>query len=53
MTEDAYQSWMKFKNENYAEKFCHFSGEASNGETTFAKPIMKRNWNEAKKIFNL
>jgi|SRR5690554_39605 len=47
MTDKAYESWLKFKNENYAEKYCHFSGEESNGETSFSKPILRKNWAKA------
>lgn len=50
---EAYQSWAKFGNEEYPEKYCHFSGEKSNGETSKAKPILRKNWSEAKKVFNL
>lgn len=53
MTNAAYQSWLKFKNEDYPEKFCHFSGEPSNGETTYSKPILRKNWKKAKDTFNL
>lgn len=53
MSDEAYQSWAQFKNEDYAEKYCHCSGEFSNGETTFAKPILRKNWKKAKEIFNL
>lgn len=52
-SDDAYNSWLKFKNEEYPEKYCHFSGESSNGETTFSKPILKRNWQKAKEIHRL
>lgn len=45
----AFESWNRFKDENYAEKYCHFSGEPSNGETSFAKPILKKNWAKAMK----
>lgn len=45
---EAYKSWAIYKNEDYPEKYCHFSGEPSNGETTMAKPIMKKNWSKAK-----
>ncbi len=34
MGDEAYASWVKFKNENYPEKFCHFSGEESYGKTS-------------------
>lgn len=53
MCEDAYKSWNRYKDENYPEKFCHYSGEPSNGETTFAKPILKKNWNKAKEEMEL
>jgi hypothetical protein len=44
---EAFESWAKFKNENYAEKYCHFSGELSNGETCFKKPVLSKNWTKA------
>ena len=50
MSDEAYKSWSKFSNPDYAEKFCHFSGEPSNGETTFAKPILRKNWSKAKGV---
>ncbi len=53
LSEEAYQSWAKFSKEDYPEKFCHYSGEPSNGETTFAKPILRKNWKKAKETFNL
>lgn len=53
MTEEAFKSWSKFSNQDYQEKFCHFSGEPSNGETTFAKPILRKNWQKAKEVHGL
>lgn len=50
MSEEAFKSWSKFSNQDYPEKYCHFSGEPSNGETTFAKPILKKNWQKAKEV---
>lgn len=50
MIDEAYQSWSKFSNSDYAEKFCHFSGEPSSGKTTFAKPILTKNWQKAKEV---
>lgn len=47
-TDEAYQSWARFGNDDFPEKFCHFSGEPSNGETTKAKPILRKNWGKAK-----
>lgn len=52
-TEEAFKSWNQFKNEDYPEKYCHYSGELSNGETTKAKPILRKNWNKAKSQHNL
>lgn len=53
LSADAYKSWSKFSNPDYPEKFCHFSGEPSNGETTFAKPILKKNWQIAKQVHGI
>lgn len=39
----AYKSWSKYKDKDYKEKYCHYSGEFSNGKTSFANPIMKKN----------
>lgn len=47
LSESAYKSWSKYKDKNYKEKYCHYSGELSNGETSFAKPILKKNLNKA------
>jgi len=49
---DAFKSWSKYGDPNFAEKFCHFSGEPSNKETSVAKPILKKNWRKAHEIFN-
>lgn len=48
LSNKAYQSWSKFGDDNYREKFCHFSGDPSNGETSFARPILRKNWNKAR-----
>lgn len=53
MSEEAYQSWAKFSNKEYSEKYCHFSGEESHGETSFSKPILRKNWKKAKDTFGL
>ena len=39
-TDKAFKSWSRYKNEDFTEKFCHFSGEPSEGKTTMAKPIL-------------
>ena len=53
MSYEAFKSWSKFSNPDYPEKFCHFSGEPSNGETTVSKPILKKNWKKAKEVFGV
>ncbi|HTO36658.1 MAG TPA: phospholipase D family protein, partial [Flavobacterium sp.] len=48
---EAFKSWSKYSDPEYSEKFCHFSGEPSNGETSVSRPILKKNWKKAKEIF--
>jgi phosphatidylserine/phosphatidylglycerophosphate/cardiolipin synthase-like enzyme len=47
---EAYKLWSKYKDANFAEKFCHFSGEPSEGKTSVNKPILSKNWKKAKEI---
>lgn len=53
MCDTAFQSWKKFSNKEYSEKYCHFSGEISNGEITFSRPILRKNWTKAKEVHKL
>lgn len=53
MTVKAFDSWSKWSDGDYPEKYCHFSGEESFGETSFNKPILKKNWIKAKEIHKL
>lgn len=53
MCDEALQNWSKFKNNEYPEKFCHFSGEEADGQTTFLRPILRKNWNKAKMVHKL
>lgn len=53
MSYDAFKKWNEFGNPDYQERFCHFSGEPSNGETSVSRPILKRNWKKAKDTFGL
>lgn len=50
MCKEAFKSWNKYGDLNYPEKFCHFSGEAANGETCMSKPILKKNWKKAQDL---
>ncbi|MES2138489.1 MAG: phospholipase D family protein [Bacteroidota bacterium] len=53
LSDDAFKKWIVFGNSNYPEKYCHFSGEKSDGETSVNKPILKKNWKKAKEIFDI
>lgn len=53
MSYDAFKSWSKYGDPEYAEKFCHFSGEPSYGDTSVSRPILKKNWKKAKEVFNI
>jgi hypothetical protein len=53
LSAEAYKSWVIYENPDFPEKYCHFSGEPSNGETTYSKPILSKNWKKAKAVFNL
>ncbi|WP_375580596.1 phospholipase D family protein [Marivirga tractuosa] len=48
-SEKAFKSWSKYSDPNYNEKFCHFSGEKSNGQTSFSRPVLQKYWKEATK----
>jgi phosphatidylserine/phosphatidylglycerophosphate/cardiolipin synthase-like enzyme len=50
---EAYKKWNEHGDPDYAEKFCHFSGEPSNGETSVRQPILKKNWKKAKEKYGL
>lgn len=47
---EAYKRWNQYGDPDYPEKFCHFSGEPSNGETSVNKPILRENWKKAQEI---
>ncbi|RAW01961.1 phospholipase D family protein [Pseudochryseolinea flava] len=53
LSKEAYKKWNEYGDENYPEKYCHFSGEASNGETSVKQPILKKNWKKAKEVYHL
>jgi phosphatidylserine/phosphatidylglycerophosphate/cardiolipin synthase-like enzyme len=47
LSKEAYKKWNEYADPDYKEKYCHFSGEPSNGETCVSKPILKKNWKKA------
>jgi phosphatidylserine/phosphatidylglycerophosphate/cardiolipin synthase-like enzyme len=52
LSNQAYQIWSQFGDPDYPEKFCHFSGEPSNGETSVRRPILSKNWRQAMESLN-
>jgi phosphatidylserine/phosphatidylglycerophosphate/cardiolipin synthase-like enzyme len=50
---EAYKKWNEYGDPDYKEKFCHFSGEPSNGETSVNKPILKKNWKKAQELHGI
>lgn len=49
MSYEAYKGWNK--NPDSSEKFCHFSGDSSDGETSVDKPILKKYWKKAQENY--
>jgi hypothetical protein len=49
----AYKKWNEHADPNYGEKYCHFTGEPSNGETSMKQPILRKNWKNAKEKYGL
>ncbi|GAB3195286.1 RNA polymerase-binding transcription factor DksA [Pontibacter aydingkolensis] len=45
---EAFQVWNQFGDIDYPERFCHFSGEQSKGETSVRRPILYKNWQKAR-----
>ena len=44
---EAYNKWNEYGDPTFKEKFCHFTGEPSNGKTSMAKPILAKNWKKS------
>jgi RNA polymerase-binding transcription factor DksA len=53
MNYEAFKMWNKYKDADYSEKYCHFSGELSGGKTSVNKPILNKNWKKAKEKFKI
>lgn len=47
---DAFLEWNG--DEHFPENYCHYSGEKSNGITSFYKPILKKHWKQAREEFD-
>lgn len=53
MSYDAFKVWSQYGDPDYPEKYCHFSGEPSQGETSVARPILSKNWKKAKEKYGI
>lgn len=53
MTYESFKKWNEYQDAEYPEKYCHLTGEKSRGKTCVSKPILNKNWQKAKKEFNL
>jgi hypothetical protein len=49
---EAVKKWNEYGDRDYKERFCHFTGEPSNGETSVNQPVLK-NWKKAKEAHSL
>lgn len=50
---NCYTVWEKHGRDSfYPEKYCHFSGEPSSHDTNFEQPILRKNWEKARRKHN-
>ncbi len=47
LSAEAFRTWSQFEDVNYPEQYCHYSGDKSFGDTSFAKPILHKYWKKA------
>lgn len=52
-SQKAYFKYIYGKKKLPKGKFCHFSGEISQGKNSISCPVIKSNWKKAKEVFNL
>ena len=48
LSDAAYRTWSSFGNADYPENYCHYSGERSNGQTCYNKPVLQKYWKLAR-----
>lgn len=54
MSYEAYRSWKSDgADPDEPQKFCHFSGDPSEGATTVNRPILRKHWKEAQALHDL
>lgn len=50
LSKKGYDSWSLHMNYDYAEPFCHYSGEKSYGKTSFSKPVLYAHYKKATEL---
>lgn len=50
LSKESYESWARYSNPNYPEKYCHYSGKPSNGQTTLNRPVLREYYSIAIKL---
>ncbi len=53
MCDEAWEEWCKTGDPDTPEKYCHYTGEESNGETSVRYPIKYENFREACTEYNI
>lgn len=48
LSREAYKEWAKHKDYHLKGNYCHFSGEQ--GNSTFTKPVLPKNWKKAQDL---
>jgi len=48
LSSEAYRTWSSFSNPDYPEDYCHYSGEASYGKTSYNRPVLQQYWRIAR-----
>lgn len=51
LSNEAFKVWSKYEDPDYEENYCHYSGEESHGETSYARPILNKYWNKAREKY--
>lgn len=41
------KTWSQFGDPSYKESYCHYSGEETDGEICFSKPVLPKYWKQA------
>jgi hypothetical protein len=48
-SKEAYYEWAEYKNYDYPEKFCHYTGQKTYGKNSFRRPILNDSFENKEK----